>query len=605
MSTDPGAPPPEGPDLEGLSEEELRAAYEAELGRIRVEDVLIQTVVSLLNLAARKAGLTGADEEPDFEQVRQAIDGTKALLPLVEPVLGPDAKQIRDALSQLQLAYARSGATPPAGAGAGGPGTGITDDTGEIYSPPYLFKKDGSGERAARPQIVSAPSSAAVGDDIDVGAAGPAFWLGFAVVLGGQLLVALVLAELASVWPLAGGLYKWTQRLAGARIGWAAGWAYMWTLIVLVTAQCYAVAPFAASLAGIEQPSTGLLLAIGALILLAATAVNWLGPRALKVFVAISISAELLGSVVIGTILLLFFRELPLSAVLGGHGGPDVALAPMLAAVALIGWSFIGFESAGDIAEEVENPRREVPRALVLSLVVVALIVMYAALGLILAVPDLGAAMAGGVADPIAATITAHLGAGVATPLFAMVVLAFIAGIAAVQAAVSRVIFSLARDGELPAAAWLGRLSGEYRLPRNAIAASAVAAAAFGLVTLSENAFATLLSIATVGFYIAFAFPVMASLRVRLRGGWRRGEWNIGRLGLAVNVAAAAWLAFEIVNIAWPRLPDAAWYVNYGALLMVAIVALAGFAARGAMRRPPDRAIAIADGVAVEQGVAR
>ncbi|MDP8967020.1 MAG: hypothetical protein M3N04_00310 [Actinomycetota bacterium] len=124
MSTDPGAPPPEGPDLEGLSEEELRAAYEAELGRIRVEDVLIQTVVSLLNLAARKAGLTGADEEPDFEQVRQAIDGTKALLPLVEPVLGPDAKQIRDALSQLQLAYARSGATPPAGAGAGGPGTG-------------------------------------------------------------------------------------------------------------------------------------------------------------------------------------------------------------------------------------------------------------------------------------------------------------------------------------------------------------------------------------------------------------------------------------------------------------------------------------------------
>ena len=122
MSTDPGDPGlPEG-DLEGLSQEELRAAYEAELARIRVEDILIQTVVSLLNLAARKAGLTGGDdEEPDFEQVRQAVDGTKALLPLVEPMLGPDAKQVRDALSQLQLAYARSGAKPPAGTGAGGP----------------------------------------------------------------------------------------------------------------------------------------------------------------------------------------------------------------------------------------------------------------------------------------------------------------------------------------------------------------------------------------------------------------------------------------------------------------------------------------------------
>jgi hypothetical protein len=125
MSTGPGDPGEPGlteGDLEGLSQEELRAAYEAELARIRVEDILIQTVVSLLNLAARKAGLTGGDEEePDFEQVRQAVDGTKALLPLVEPMLGPDAKQVRDALSQLQLAYARSGATPPAGTGAGGP----------------------------------------------------------------------------------------------------------------------------------------------------------------------------------------------------------------------------------------------------------------------------------------------------------------------------------------------------------------------------------------------------------------------------------------------------------------------------------------------------
>jgi hypothetical protein len=120
MSTE-SDPPPSEADLEGLSEEQLRAAYEAELARIRVEDILIQTVVSLLNLAARRAGLTGGDEEPDFEQVRQAIDGTRALLPLVEPLLGPEAKQVRDALSQLQLAYARSGAAPPPDAPAGGP----------------------------------------------------------------------------------------------------------------------------------------------------------------------------------------------------------------------------------------------------------------------------------------------------------------------------------------------------------------------------------------------------------------------------------------------------------------------------------------------------
>lgn len=143
MSTDPGAA---APDPDTMSDEELRAAYEAELARIRVDDVLIQTVISLLNLGARRAGLTGEAEEPEWEQVRLAIEGTRALLPLVEPALGPDSKQVRDAISQLQLAFARSGATVPAGApvaggaaqaggGAGAGGAAAKDDAGAPAKP--------------------------------------------------------------------------------------------------------------------------------------------------------------------------------------------------------------------------------------------------------------------------------------------------------------------------------------------------------------------------------------------------------------------------------------------------------------------------------------
>ena len=133
MTSDPGATPPAGGpeddlDLGNLSEEELRAAYEAELQRIRVEDVVIQTVISLLNVGARKAGLAGAEEEADFDQVRQAIDATRALLPIVEPLLGPEAKQVRDALSQLQIAYARSGAAGAAPASAKPPAPAPTPE---------------------------------------------------------------------------------------------------------------------------------------------------------------------------------------------------------------------------------------------------------------------------------------------------------------------------------------------------------------------------------------------------------------------------------------------------------------------------------------------
>jgi hypothetical protein len=126
------------------TDEELAAAYEAQLKQIRVEDVLIQTLVSLLNLGGRKTGLSpGTEEERDPEQVRQAIEGVRALLPLVEPLLGQDAGQIREALSQLQLAYARiTGGEPaaPAGEPTGGeqPG-GSADEPGPAQSSGKLW----------------------------------------------------------------------------------------------------------------------------------------------------------------------------------------------------------------------------------------------------------------------------------------------------------------------------------------------------------------------------------------------------------------------------------------------------------------------------------
>jgi hypothetical protein len=106
------------------TEEELRAAYEAELKRIRVDDVIVQTIVSLLNLGGRRAGLApGTEGERDLAQVRQAIEGVRALLPLVQGELGPEAGTLRDALSQLQIAYAQlSGQEAPGAAEGPRPG---------------------------------------------------------------------------------------------------------------------------------------------------------------------------------------------------------------------------------------------------------------------------------------------------------------------------------------------------------------------------------------------------------------------------------------------------------------------------------------------------
>jgi hypothetical protein len=94
------------------SEEEIRA-LEAEMEKLTVDDVLLQTVVTLINVGARKAGLAEGSEA-DLPQVKQAIDAARALLPLLEPEHGEHLGPVRDALSRLQMAYVQlSGGEQP------------------------------------------------------------------------------------------------------------------------------------------------------------------------------------------------------------------------------------------------------------------------------------------------------------------------------------------------------------------------------------------------------------------------------------------------------------------------------------------------------------
>ena len=102
MSTEQEQTPP--------TEEELRAAYEAEIKKIRVDQVLLEHVVTLVNLGMRRTGLSpGTEDERDVEQVRVAIDAIRAQLPLLERTAADKIGPIRDALSQLQLAFVKIG----------------------------------------------------------------------------------------------------------------------------------------------------------------------------------------------------------------------------------------------------------------------------------------------------------------------------------------------------------------------------------------------------------------------------------------------------------------------------------------------------------------
>ena len=174
---DPGAgggPEPGGQRVP--TDEEVAAALEEQMRRLTVPDVLVQTVVTLVNLGARKLGLTAPPgEEPggpgqgELEEARMAIDATRALIPLIPGDLGP----IRDAVSQLQVAYARaapgaggeaaSDAPPAPASGAGGeaetPGQPATGEAGPAPGSGTPPPADDPQRERARSKIWTPPGT--------------------------------------------------------------------------------------------------------------------------------------------------------------------------------------------------------------------------------------------------------------------------------------------------------------------------------------------------------------------------------------------------------------------------------------------------------------
>jgi hypothetical protein len=134
------------------TEAELRAALEEQLKHITAADVIVQTAVSLINLAGRRLGLApGTESERDLAQVRDAIDAVRALAPILERTEGAETlSPLKDALSALQLEYTKlqalatqpapssepaSGEPAPPEQPEATPGPGPAEATGRLWVP--------------------------------------------------------------------------------------------------------------------------------------------------------------------------------------------------------------------------------------------------------------------------------------------------------------------------------------------------------------------------------------------------------------------------------------------------------------------------------------
>ncbi|HXT46899.1 MAG TPA: amino acid permease [Pseudonocardiaceae bacterium] len=448
---------------------------------------------------------------------------------------------------------------------------------------------------------------------------GPAFFWTWPLVFAGQLCVALVFAELAASWPLAGCIYQWSRRLAGEIVGWFAGWAMLVGYIVSVAAigialqavlpavwQGFQIIGTDPSVTSASGAANGILL--GSVLIAIATVISAVGVRFMAVINGIGVTCEIIGVVLLLVLLFSHTERGPgvVTQTLNVSGDSPYVYA-FLASTLMAAYVMYGFDSAAELSEETSEPRRVVPSAILRALLVSFVGGGFMIVAALMAAPSLtdGQLSAGG----IAYVITSRLDSTLGRALLLVVAISIVSACLAIQNSASRVMFSMARDGRLPGARLLARVHPQTGTPIITGIAVGVLAIAVLLINLGNPAaFAAVTSTSVVIVYLAYLLVTVPALRARLRRSMpskRPGGFSLGRWGLPVNLFAVVYGVAMMVNIAWPRQAvydpaGTSWLLQYLALLFVAGLVVVGLVVHRALRgRPTPAAVeAVVDAAA-------
>ncbi|AFJ46611.1 APC family permease [Shimwellia blattae] len=409
-------------------------------------------------------------------------------------------------------------------------------------------------------------------------AGGPPMFWSYLLIGCGQLLVCLVFGEIVSQYPISGGVYPWARRLVGKRWAWMVGWVYAWALCATIAGVAVGAGPYLSAMLGFAASSDASIY-IALVLILLSTCLNLVGTKLLARVAMFGFLCELIGAILVGGYLLMFERHQPLSVLfdtfgLNSHG----SYLPAFLAASLAGlFQYYGFEACGDVAEETPNPGRRIPKAMRMTIYIGGAAAMFACLALILSVPDIQKVLAGEDTDPVSTILANAFGPVGSKLVMAVVMVSFISCVLSLQAAASRLLFAYARDEMIVGSGLLRRLS-TNQVPSIALLVSGVIPAAIVCLGLfMADAVATIVGFAAIGIYIAFQLIVIAALIARVRG-WRpTGQFTLGGWGLLVNLGALVYGIGAIINMVWPRTPDAAWYINYSMILTTVVVMGAGF----------------------------
>jgi amino acid transporter len=380
------------------------------------------------------------------------------------------------------------------------------------------------------------------------------------------LIVGLGMAEIASKYPTAGGLYYWASKMGGPVWGWFTGWFNLIGQIAITAGIDYGAAVFTDALLQLLWPSTfdgnsHEVIYVYAVILGLHALMNIFSVQLVALLNDVSVWWHCLGVLVIVGFLVfkpdhhqsfgtVFSKTINNSGF--SHGWLwFVLLLGLLQAQ----YTYTGYDASAHMSEETRDASRAAARGVIMSIVVSAVFGYILALGVTFAIQDFKTTGGAGTFAVKQVYLDALGTTTAKVMLFITVGAQFYCGMSSITSA-SRMMYAFSRDGAVPGHRFWRRLNAQ-RVPYMAAMAIAVLAflcafpAYFG--TNGAVAYAAVTSIATIGLYIAYAIPIY--LRLRQGDAWEPGEWSLGRHYRWIGTVACLWVAFIALLFIMPLSP--------------------------------------------------
>jgi amino acid transporter len=390
--------------------------------------------------------------------------------------------------------------------------------------------------------------------------------VGWPLVTVMTLFVASSLAELASAFPTAGALYHWASTLGGRGLGWLTAWLNTIGQFAITAGIDYGLAEFLTPMLGLPSDRATTLAVYGG-VLFSHAVLNHMGVRVVALLNRLSAGYHLLGVGVLLTILSLWGPKQDPAFLLTAFTSESHPYAyAFLIGLLQAQWTFTGYDASAHVTEETQDPTRNAPWGIFLS-VAISGVVGYAMLLVVtLCVKDLN--VAASAPNVFIHVLNTSVGPVLGNALVWMVMGAmWFCGLSSITSN-SRMLFAFARDGGLPQSERIARVSSRFKSPHWAVWISAAAAL---LVALWAEAYSAMVALSTLALYASYGLPIAAGLVARRRGSWaKRGPWNLGGWSSFVNTVALIWVVVVTVLFVLP--PNAlAGYTFAGCLALLGV----------------------------------